>query len=477
MVANGFQDIQPEHKDALASNSSSQSAKEKFSEEFLQEQKPQIANLARVAQPSDLSNGSGPVQLSTGAPRITGFMQEPGDGEVKVEQAIRGAQKSVDMWMFHLSDPAAVQALIDAHDNNHAEVSVILDRNQLSRDPNAAGLAQKMKDDGIDVVQSSDQFTITHPKTFVIDGKSSFITSMNLTRALPGFRDFGVSTDDPMIQDDLDRLFQADLKNAQNNPNTKDTPAPISPFLVVSPIEEGPDLAALDVDASKIKSALSSLPNEQQAAAAADYSRASAQYSPMDQLNAELDLAKMQNGAQLVQLFAQKMKDENINHLSGIIDRAQSKVVGETENIGAPAVLDSIINAAKRGVEVDLVIPGSSFGVSGEKNAQAVQKLQAAEVDIEKQGLPGIHIKEMPPLSADPKQLQSNPDQPYVHAKWLVADNEKEAYLGSVNFTPNSLYGAREIGLIFDDAPAMHKMVDAFNQDWTQAVEPPQPQK
>jgi phosphatidylserine/phosphatidylglycerophosphate/cardiolipin synthase-like enzyme len=168
------------------------------------------------------------------------------------------------------------------------------------------------------------------------------------------------------------------------------------------------------------------------------------------------------------------MQDENIDRIAGIFDRAQTKVVGETENIGAPDVLNSIINAAKRGVEVDLVIPGNSLG-NVAKNSQAVSQLEAASADIEKQGLPGIHIKEMPPIGNGGQSLP-NPDQPYVHAKWLVADENKEAYLGSVNFTPNSLYAAREIGLIFEDSPTMQKMVTAFNKDWNAAQLPPDQQ-
>jgi phosphatidylserine/phosphatidylglycerophosphate/cardiolipin synthase-like enzyme len=454
---------------SLSVSNGSDASKQKLTDEFLSSQRSMTG---ASAASSDNSTSTGIPKISDAAPHITGYMEQPGNGENIVKHAIENAHQSVNMWMFHLSDPSAAQSLIAAHDQNHADVQVILDKNNLAKDPNASRLADQMKADGITVVPSSDAFTITHPKTFVIDGKTSYITSMNLTRALPHFRDFGISTDDPMIANDLDRLFQADLKNSAGN--TKDTPAPVSPFLLVSPIVDAPDASALSVDQQNIDAALSGYSDIQKSAAQADFGKASKEFSPDQQLAAERDLSQMQNGDQLVQLFAQKMQDENIDRIAGIFDRAQTKVVGETENIGAPDVLNSIINAAKRGVEVDLVIPGNSLG-NVAKNSQAVSQLEAASADIEKQGLPGIHIKEMPPIGNGGQSLP-NPDQPYVHAKWLVADENKEAYLGSVNFTPNSLYAAREIGLIFEDSPTMQKMVTAFNKDWNAAQLPPDQQ-
>jgi phosphatidylserine/phosphatidylglycerophosphate/cardiolipin synthase-like enzyme len=110
-----------------------------------------------------------------------------------------------------------------------------------------------------------------------------------------------------------------------------------------------------------------------------------------------------------------------------------------------------------------LIIPESDRGTNF--NAKAVQALLAASAPLEAKGLPGIHIKEMP----GPETV----DKPYTHAKWLVADDNNEGYLGSENYTNNSLHHSREIGLILNDAPTMQKMVNDFNHDWARADAPP----
>ena len=171
----------------------------------------------------------------------------------------------------------------------------------------------------------------------------------------------------------------------------------------------------------------------------------------------------MPDGDNLVGLFAEKMQLNNIDRIQSLIDRAKTKVVGETENLGAQEIQDSIISAAKRGVEIDLIIP--EVDRSTNYNAAAVQTLLAASVDIEKQGFPGIHIKEMPGPQSQ--------DKPYTHAKWLVADDNSESYLGSENFTNNSLHHAREIGIIINDPATMQKMVNDFNHDWSVSDGPP----
>ena len=417
------------------------------------------------------------IKISAGAPRITSFFDEPGNGTKVVTDAIRGARESVDMWNFHLTDPLAVQALKDADSKNHADVEVILDRDQIEKDakrhPERLTVLKQLQDAGVNAMASSDGFTISHPKTFLIDGKSSYITTMNLTPYLKTFRDVGVSTDDPMIANDLEELFEADKYNAthvdeKTGTGKTETPAMLSPFLVVSPIDEAPDKAELLKDAKSISKAVSALPEEQREAALNAFDIASPKYTSLEQLRAEQELSKLQNGDELVQLFAEKMQDQQINRIQSLIDKAQTKVVGEVENISAKEILNSIINAASRGVEVSLIIP-EQFGIKGQVNSNQIAEdilLEAGE-KLEAKGLPGIHIKEMP-VYREPK-----PGEPYMHAKWLVAD-DKEAYLGSVNYSYNSLHKAREIGLILNDKPAMQEMVTNFNEDWAVSKDVPE---
>ena len=57
---------------------------------------------------------------------------------------------------------------------------------------------------------------------------------------------------------------------------------------------------------------------------------------------------------------------------------------------------------------------------------------------------------------------------PSLHAKALIIDEEK-GFIGSFNFTQNSLENNREIG-IFINGKSISKIVNIFNKDWEKSV-------
>ncbi|MEB3221833.1 MAG: phospholipase D-like domain-containing protein [Candidatus Sericytochromatia bacterium] len=61
--------------------------------------------------------------------------------------------------------------------------------------------------------------------------------------------------------------------------------------------------------------------------------------------------------------------------------------------------------------------------------------------------------------------------KPYLHAKYVVADGER-AYLGSINFSSQSLDANRELGLLIGEGAAIAQMRDVFLQDWVDAKDP-----
>jgi len=72
--------------------------------------------------------------------------------------------------------------------------------------------------------------------------------------------------------------------------------------------------------------------------------------------------------------------------------------------------------------------------------------------------------------------------QPYMHSKMILVDGVR-AYVGSVNFTKNSVLDAREAGIVFENNPknednagvkaALNRIQDDFKADWAAAVEVP----
>lgn len=58
---------------------------------------------------------------------------------------------------------------------------------------------------------------------------------------------------------------------------------------------------------------------------------------------------------------------------------------------------------------------------------------------------------------------------PHLHAKALVIDG-KRAYLGSENFSYNSLKNNREVGLIVVEPSSVQPLLDTFEKDWASAA-------
>jgi phosphatidylserine/phosphatidylglycerophosphate/cardiolipin synthase-like enzyme len=171
----------------------------------------------------------------------------PSPSHAPFVRAIDGAQASIDMAMFHLTDPEVIEALVKAA-RRHVAVRVILDGASL-QDPKLAKVQRRLRDAGIDVRPSSAAFSITHEKAMVVDRATAFITAINLTKPVATTRDFGVVTRVVPIVAEVERVFEADLDNAKHG--TGATPELHEPALVWSPVDSRPKLKALIERATK----------------------------------------------------------------------------------------------------------------------------------------------------------------------------------------------------------------------------------
>ncbi len=62
---------------------------------------------------------------------------------------------------------------------------------------------------------------------------------------------------------------------------------------------------------------------------------------------------------------------------------------------------------------------------------------------------------------------------PYIHAKSILADG-KLAYVGSINFTANSMENNRELGILTKTPRVLRALAETFEEDWRDS-EPFQP--
>ena len=156
----------------------------------------------------------------------------PQEGHALFIESIDSAKTSIDMMMYHLTDPEVVSHLTMARQRG-LKVRIILDHQAMSGNSSKA-IADQLSTVGVEIYPSTALFTITHAKAAVFDHQWALITTMNLTRVFYFSRDYGIKTYDVNIISEFDSVFEADIKNALNQ--AKETPALGSSKLIWSPV-------------------------------------------------------------------------------------------------------------------------------------------------------------------------------------------------------------------------------------------------
>jgi phosphatidylserine/phosphatidylglycerophosphate/cardiolipin synthase-like enzyme len=132
--------------------------------------------------------------------------------------------------------------------------------------------------------------------------------------------------------------------------------------------------------------------------------------------------------------------------LLALINGAQHHLHVENEEMDNASVTDALIAAAHRGVVVDICMTNSSSW------ATAFRDLTAA----------GAHIRVYAPSAAL-----------YIHAKVLVADagtSVQLAFVGSQNFSTESLRYNRELGILLRGSAAVSQLAAMIDQDFAGAA-------
>jgi phosphatidylserine/phosphatidylglycerophosphate/cardiolipin synthase-like enzyme len=123
--------------------------------------------------------------------------------------------------------------------------------------------------------------------------------------------------------------------------------------------------------------------------------------------------------------------------LSALISKSSKSLDIEIEDIDDSKITDIIVQEARKET-VRVIIPSLSQISS---NSKAINILKSGGVQV--------------------KQLSS----PYIHAKLILSDN-RTAYVGSVNFSAQSMDENREVGIILSNEKILHTLRQTFETDW-----------
>ncbi len=125
---------------------------------------------------------------------------------------IGSAKETLDIMLYQFSNPAMMQALANAVSRG-VRVRIILEPRVDANYPTAEFLSQK----GIQVRFASKEYTNTHAKTAIIDGKKVLVGSTNWSRqAMRSNRESSVVIQSEALAQEFERVFEEDWAKAKD---------------------------------------------------------------------------------------------------------------------------------------------------------------------------------------------------------------------------------------------------------------------
>ena len=135
---------------------------------------------------------------------------QPDKSATPLYALVNGAQKSIDMTMYALEDPAFTADLVAAC-KRAVTVHVILDQN-LEKSGNTSAFTKLNAQPGCTAVWANKAFQATHEKSIVIDGTQAAIMSLNLQpQYYATTRDFAIIENDAADVAAIEATFDADF--------------------------------------------------------------------------------------------------------------------------------------------------------------------------------------------------------------------------------------------------------------------------
>jgi phosphatidylserine/phosphatidylglycerophosphate/cardiolipin synthase-like enzyme len=327
---------------------------------------------------------------------------------------IDSAQKTLEFGEFYASNQAgeALEPVLQAVEragNRGVQIRWVFEKGMLQNDPVVYDRISKIKNSTMRAYDIS-KLTggIIHAKYFVVDGQEIFIGSQNFDwRALDQIHETGARVKDDTIAHQLQAVFEIDWKICETGqaPPAPPTPGPAPTSeveLVASPAQFNPPGVRPTIQA----------------------------------------LVELMNNAK------KTLKIQVMSYSAG-------------KNRSWSELDDAIRNAAKRGVQVQLLISDWSFGKdSVEQFKELIQ-------------IPGIEVR----YSSIPQASTGCiPYSRLVHSKFMVVDDDT-LFVSTSNWEKGYFYATRDVDLIFRNRKDLNtegQMI--FDQLWSgqyvHAIEP-----
>jgi phosphatidylserine/phosphatidylglycerophosphate/cardiolipin synthase-like enzyme len=134
----------------------------------------------------------------------------PDDSAKPILDAINSAKKSIRIKMFIFSDPSLLAAVIAARKRG-VEVRIMLNPARRDGESENTDSRKQLEAGGVEVIDSSPEYDVTHEKSMVVDDTTAFVNSLNFeTKNLTETRDYAILTSHAHEVNEVIQCFEAD---------------------------------------------------------------------------------------------------------------------------------------------------------------------------------------------------------------------------------------------------------------------------
>jgi phosphatidylserine/phosphatidylglycerophosphate/cardiolipin synthase-like enzyme len=169
----------------------------------------------------------------------------PEDGMDALIEPLRGAQRSIDIYVFTLSNAEMLAALREAVARG-VKVRALVDMHPSGNDAAGKAAFDSLQHAGVEARPSPKYFAHLHAKSYVVDSAQAMISSVNYLQDWQRTRDFGLLTADDGVVQALAATFAADWHEDEKQTGTVPPPP-----LVLSPNNSRSVIAELIASATR----------------------------------------------------------------------------------------------------------------------------------------------------------------------------------------------------------------------------------
>ncbi len=123
-----------------------------------------------------------------------------------------------------------------------------------------------------------------------------------------------------------------------------------------------------------------------------------------------------------------------------LIGSARNTLLIEAEEMNDSGIEQALVNAARRGVQIEIILPAPK-GSASDSNSSGIAAIKQSNIMVREDS------------------------QLYMHAKIMVVDGVK-AFVGSENISAQSLDQNRELGILVSDTGVLRTLQSTFQTDW-----------